>query len=326
LEIVRRKLIRALIPFAVVALLATGLFSWYTYSHASSPLITTGSNSVETLEIGDSSNPVSDVVFQSIGFLLFSTPILLVIYFVSHSKKFKAQQVAFKSGIMDKIVKFVDGSLVYTPRTGIQKEDFLSSNLFHQQPDRYSSQDMVSGTLGKTAMRFSQILAEREAVSSGKDKKWKVIFSGLFFIGDFSKNFEGKTFVLPDTAERLFGSLGVLFQKWTSRGEKLVSLENSEFEKLFAVYSTSPVEARYILSSSLMTRITEFRKKTGILHLAFVNSTIFIAIELKKRLFEPPLFKSMVNYEVIEEDYRYMALMAGVIEDLNLNTRIWTKE
>ena len=44
----------------------------------------------------------------------------------------------------------------------------------------------------------------------------------------------------------------------SSHGE-LVKLEDPEFEKSFVVYSGNQTEARYILSTSLMRRILDYK-------------------------------------------------------------------
>jgi hypothetical protein len=133
--------------------------------------------------------------------------------------------------------------------------------------------------------------------------------------------------VLADTAESAFGSLGTFFQKMNMSRPKLVKLEDIEFEKAFAVYGTDQIEARYILSTSLMQRIMEFRKKTGKnIAMSFIDSNVFIGIPVSKELFEAPLFSTLVSYPMIAEYYNYLAMCIGIVEDLDLNTRIWTKE
>jgi hypothetical protein len=145
-------------------------------------------------------------------------------------------------------------------------------------------------------------------------------------MANFNKKFKTETFILPDTAERLFGFLGKKLQEMTassSRGE-LVNLESPEFEKLFVVYGKDQIEARYILSPSLMERIVSFKNKTGKnIHMSFVDNNIFIAISYKKNLFEPRVFKTIIDLEPIQEYYEDIKLMTDIVEDLNLNLRIW---
>jgi hypothetical protein len=132
--------------------------------------------------------------------------------------------------------------------------------------------------------------------------------------------------VLPDTAERMLGKFGQNLQSMSSRGQ-LVKLENPEFEKEFCVYSDDQVEARYILSPSLMQRIVEFKRKWDTkIYMSFRDSKVYIAIKMNKNLFETRLFKSIEDFNFIEENIRFLILITGIVEDLNLNTRIWSKE
>ncbi len=145
-------------------------------------------------------------------------------------------------------------------------------------------------------------------------------------MADFNKNFIGHTLVLPDTAEKMLGKLGQNLQAFSSRGE-LIKLEDPEFEKEFCVYADDQVEARYILSPALMQRIVEFKRKWNTkVYLSFRDSKVYIAIKMDKNLFETRLFKSIVDYNFIEENIRFLILLTGIVDDLNLNTRIWTKE
>ena len=134
--------------------------------------------------------------------------------------------------------------------------------------------------------------------------------------------------VLPDTAQKLFGNwLGNLFQSWNFTRDDLIKLEDPEFERLFVVYGTDQIEARYILSTSLMKRIVDFKKKTGkTIHLSFINNEIYVAVSYNKNLFEPKIFKTLLDFNVIREYYSDLQLALGIIEELNLNTRIWSKQ
>jgi len=162
---------------------------------------------------------------------------------------------------------------------------------------------------------------------SNRKEHYTTIFKGVFFVADFNKHFKTHTLVLPDTAEKLLGKIGQSLQAMSgSRGE-LIKLEDPEFEKEFCVYGDDQIEARYILSPALMQRIVEFKRKWNTkVYLSFRDSKVYIAIKLNKNLFETRLFKSIVDYAFIEENIRFLVLLTGIVEDLNLNTRIWTKQ
>lgn len=236
----------------------------------------------------------------------------------------------FKLRIIRRIVEFMDPSLEYWPTGHISDVEFNSSRIFGQYPDRMRGDDLVWGKIGLTPIKFSEVHAEHETQTTDRygrrHRRYRTIFKGIFFMADFNKKFYGKTVVLPDTAERLFGGLGSLLQSLNrSRGE-LVKLDDPEFERHFVVYADDQIESRYVLSTSLMKRIVEFRKKTGKrLYLSFVGSQAFLAIAYRRSLFEPRVFSSITGFKHVREYFEDLQLALGIVEDLNLNTRIWTK-
>ena len=232
----------------------------------------------------------------------------------------------FKLLVIEKIIHFIDKDLSYQPNSCIPKSTFMLSKIFSTKPNRYKGDDLVSGKVGATRIQFSEIHAEHES-GSGKNRSRYTVFRGLFFIGDFNKDFRSRTVVLPDTAEKLFGRLGQKLQSLNIFRGQLIKLEDPEFERHFAVYGNDQIEARYILSTSLMERIIEFRKKTGRkIYLSFVGSMVFVAVSYTRRLFEPRIFRTLVAFEPVREYFEDLQLAIGIVDELNLNTRIWSKE
>lgn len=250
----------------------------------------------------------------------------------------KAYRRHFKGEVLSRLVALVDPSLRYDAASGIDRETFRASGIYRRGIDRYSCEDLFVGTVGATAFRFSEVHAEYKTTttdSKGRTRTtWHTIFKGIFFVADFNKHFHGQTFVLPDTAESTLGGIGRWFQelggKIDGRPGELVSLESPEFERLFVVHSTDQVEARYILSPSLMERLVQLRNETSAgLAVSFVNSCIYIAIPSTKNRFEPPSIWAATAELSLDELKRYMAdvrLAEDLVADLNLNTRIWSKQ
>ena len=145
----------------------------------------------------------------------------------------------------------------------------------------------------------------------------KSVFKGLFFRANFNKKLKGKTVVMPRILDANINSLKI------GKGQ-LIKLEDPEFNKLFTVYGNDQVEGRYILSTNLMAKLAQFRKKAGRnLYISFVENMIYIAIEYPEEIFEPRLFKSMLSLAPMREYFENIQLMLGIVEDLNLNKRIW---
>jgi predicted negative regulator of RcsB-dependent stress response len=235
----------------------------------------------------------------------------------------------FKHKVIRKIVEFIDpnGSFTYsfTPHHQSNYTPFLTSRLFADKaPDRFAEEDCVSGTLGQTHIFFSEIHAERKIRNAKRRRRYVTIFRGLFFQANFNKSFKGTTFIFPDFAERFLGGLGKALQFQKGRHGELIKLEDPEFERLFAVYGSDQIEARYILSTSLMQRLVDLRKKVKQeIYVAFVANQIYIGISDRKDLFEPRIFRSMVEFGPVQEYFETLRMMLSIVEDLNLNLRIW---
>lgn len=267
-------------------------------------------------------NPVGMIVLALVGVGL------VVLVGVLSSNGFVRD---FKVAVVGEIVKFVDSSLRYSPEDYIREGVFRSGRIFENRIDRYRGEDRVEGKVGATDVKFSEIHAEYKTVThDSKGRRhthWHTIFKGLYFVADFNKEFANLTVVLPDTAEKLFGFLGKSLQGLNFTRGQLIKLEDPEFEKEFVVYGDDQVEARYILSTSLMSRITEFKRKTRCpVYLSFVSSSVHVAVRTKRDMFEPRMLRTLLNFELVREYLEDLQLALGIVEDLNLNTRIWTKQ
>lgn len=262
------------------------------------------------------------------GVILIIASIFLAI---SHNRFYKQFKEQFKGKVIPAVVKFVDERLDYQPNRGLISE-YSASRIFTRGYDRYKAEDTISGKFESTDFAFGEVHTEYRQVTTdskgNRRESWHTIFQGMLFVSDFHKNFHGETMIDVDNMERFFGKLGRKFQQWNpSRPGDLIKLENPEFEKKFAVYSTDEQECRYILTPSMMERLLDMTKRINFkIAISFRNNQVYIAVFNNMDLFEPSVFGSLLK----EGDYRIiinmMKLMTGIIEDLNLNTRIWTKE
>lgn len=243
--------------------------------------------------------------------------------------KFFTYRQQFKKGVVLEIVQLINPVYHYDSDNHIDISVFNESRLFKKIPDRCFGDDFISGKIEKTDFEFSELKAAIKQVTTEDGKKstnWKPIFEGLFFHADFNKQIEGTTYVLPDTVEKLFGKVGQKLQKSFGRGD-LVKLENPAFEKEFKVYSTGQQEARYILTPTMMEAMINIKKKFNRkMHFSFTGERVYCAIEFSQGLFEPRIFKSGIQFKDIEEMYHLFGLIETIVHEMNLNTRIWTKE
>lgn len=223
----------------------------------------------------------------------------------------------YKTHIIPQVVEQYCTGGRYNAHDGIDERTFLSSNLFSPTPDRYHSEDLIEGCIGKTAFRFSEIVAQQKVTThtkSGTQTTWVDIFRGVMFVADFNKNFQGQTTLVPN----FWGS------KWLA-GKKRVELENPQLMKAFLVCSTDQTEARYLLTPALMERIMRlWERYPKQLSISFTGSCILVARSCKGNHYEASLWRN-IRY-CLRRDMALIDGMTSIVEELNMNTRIWSKE
>lgn len=302
-----------------------------------------GLTSLESKRKGIVNRILISVLILLVGFLFFILAqgndfafiiglVIVISSFVSFGfaiSKYKGYKKDFKYNIVSKIIECIDPDWKYDPELCISEHEYVQSRLFTKAWDRYSGDDLIHGVIDKTDFRLSELHTEYRTVTvdnkGRRSEHWHTIFKGLFAHADFNKNINGKTVVLPDVAERLFGKWGQKLQRNSSKGQ-LVKLENMEFEKYFVVYSDDQIEARYILTPVMMEAIVNIRKQFNKeIYVSFIGSRVYIAMSFSKDLFEPRLFRSGVRFVDIEQMYYQLNTISVIINEMNLNTRIWTK-
>lgn len=253
---------------------------------------------------------------KTFSLIIFVAAVFAFLIFVGSKS---AEVTAFyKKHIVSQVVDGLLPDAVYRPEWGVSEQLFCHCGLFSTVPDRYSSEDGVIGRVGKTDLRFSEVHAEERHVSvdsKGRRREyWTDIFNGFLFEADFHKEFRGHTVLYRDALIKF------------RLGERRVKLENEAFERCFDVYSTDEVEARYILSPSMMERLVALNDRlNGGITLSFYQSKVYIALPDSTNHFEASIWKRMTR-EKIEEEFRTVHDLIGIVDVLNLNTRIWTKE
>ena len=230
---------------------------------------------------------------------------------------------SYKQQVMPILLESIGPGFYYNPAGSIDEDEFKASGLY-RRPDRFKGQDYVAGQLDKTAFRFSLVHAEEEVETTSTDSdgntttetRYDTIFRGLIFSADFNKHFTGHTRVQA-------GGTGFL----SGLRSGLVKLEDPDFSKSFTVTSNDQVEARYILSPALMRRLLDLRNRFDTkVQAAFVGSRVMLAVPARMNLLQPRFFRRADNPEVVMGYLGFLQSAIGLVEDLNLNTRIWTKE
>jgi hypothetical protein len=262
----------------------------------------------------------SDIVF----FILFAG---FALGGVVYKLLIKDYTSGFKLKIIRPLIKAISNDLHYAPLYHVSETLFSHSRLFTQSVDRFRGNDHVKGDIDGIPFEFSDLHAEHKTKDSKGRTSWHTIFQGLFIVAEFNKHFKGNTVVVPDTAESTFGSLiGNWMQSNNYSRSDLIKMDDPSFEKEFAVYGTDQIEARYILTHAMMKRLMDLRKRAGEkIYVSFHGTHIYIAIDYRDDLFEPKLFSSLLDFKAAMAYIQTLHMATGIIKELKLNERLWSK-
>ena len=130
-------------------------------------------------------------------------------------------------------------------------------------------------------------------------------FRGMFGYCRLSRTFRGYVMLLPDHLENKIGYLAQTVQGMKDKyGAKFVHLEDTEFERLFAVYADDEVEARMVLTPAMMRKLTALRKSfCRDLMFAFNGNTLYYASDTPDGFLRPGR-KSLNDEHLLEQLYR----------------------
>ena len=270
---------------------------------------------------------LKNILFENLNFLAFIGIAYIGVGAFIYKFLTKDYTAEFKDKVIEPLILEIDRNLNYASALHVSQHLFQESQLFTSKPDRMSGNDFVNGEIDKVKIQFSDIHAEKRHKDSKGRESWSTIFKGLFIVSEFNKHFHGKTIVLPDSAQRSFGNLiGGWLQSNNVNRDELVKMDDVEFEKEFVVYSTDQIEARYILSHSLMKRLLTFKKRSKHpVYISFIGESIHMAIEYNKDLFEPSVFHSLLDYKIAMEYVQTLHLAISIIDELKLNEKLWSK-
>jgi len=245
-----------------------------------------------------------------------------------YKRMIKDYVLNFKFRIIAPLIKAIDDNLNYNASSHLSSHLFERSGLFKHELDRYSGNDLVQGSIDTIPLQFSDVHAEYETKNSKGQSSWHTIFQGLFIVADFNKEFHGVTIVLPDSAQKSFGNLiGTWLQSKNSTHGELIKMDDPEFEKHFVVYGSDQIEARYLLTPTMMKRILDFKYRSKQdLYISFKERQIHMAIAYNKDLFEPTVFGSLLDYKQAMEYIKTLHLAIGIVEELKLNQKLWSKQ
>lgn len=253
--------------------------------------------------------------------------IAISVFYYFRIQKYKEQ---YESVYKEKIVKAFFSKFYpdweYFPNKGISLKEFNNAYIFPERYTDFYSDDMVVGKVDKTNFVCSEVLLEyvrEDANGEGLDSTITV-FNGIFLIADFNKHLKAKTVLKPISYGR--GKLPLFESFFLERN--IIQLEDPVFNRNFRVFSTSQQEARYILTPNMMKILVDLKSKLNKrVHIGFHSDKVFFGIDYDRKLFSTHLLLSdHFDLDMIKDFISIFEVNKQLINELDLNTRIWTKD
>ena len=144
-------------------------------------------------------------------------------------------------------------------------------------------------------------------------------FRGMFASAKLEKEIKGSVVILPDHLEKHLDYLAKNIQSLKNvNNNKLVQLEDIEFERYFAVYASNEITARYVLTPAMMSRITELKKKYNRdIMLSFNGNQFYFAVSMPEGFLTLGKVSSSTD-EVLIDLYDNFTTARETLNDLNL--------
>src|SRR5699024_12439925 len=113
---------------------------------------------------------------------------------------------------------------------------------------------------------------------------------------------------------------------WASDNEvRSIGMEDPEFNRKFKTKTSNEIEAHYILTANFMEKLIAFRKRRRkAIDISFKGNKVEVAVSSKRGHFKASIFRFMKHGQV-KEVYEDLIFFFTIIEELDLNTRIWSK-
>lgn len=213
------------------------------------------------------------LVDSSSLFIILGCILIVVSIFIGIFLRLRREMYKLNKNIIEDIVKYItsDKNAIYEPNKRICIENIKDMELFNLDNLKYNGNNAISTNYNGNYMNFAdmeiyyykdKIKEEKAYDKDGKeyikktvDKVKKYVFDGCYISATLNKKIAEHIYLIPNNFADLIIN-GTLKDYITYSGEE-IQLENIEFSKKYKVYSDDEIQARYILSLSLMEKINK---------------------------------------------------------------------
>ncbi len=226
-------------------------------------------------------------------------------------------QSKIKSSLCKNIISFFDG-FNFAPEASVDSWDL---NRFELLPyyEKLKCENLITGKYRDVELGFVKISAKIET----SHEVLSAIYNGTVVKLNFNKQFKGHTLVKSDE-----GAVGNFLNNSKQSAEysslSRVELEDPEFEKIFQVFSSDQIEAKYLLTNSFLERLKTLHKFFGNdqTEACFYQESLILTFRNGTNLFEPTwLFTEVILIKECEKIIEQIGAIFDIIDILKLNEK-----
>lgn len=230
----------------------------------------------------------------------------------------------FKNSVVKSVLEDIFTDLVYDPNVGLKRAD-VSEVDFLYTGDRFSSDDYIEGTYKGVRVIQSDLHIERQdehVDSKGHTRtKYVTLFKGKWMIFEFNKSISSKIQIIQKGFKAQRGAVSRLLNS-----QSKVEMEDTDFNKRFAVYCPNAHDAFYVLTPALMEKIKEYEtSQDGKMIFAIVGNRLHVGVDNGRNDLEVST-SSKVDVEGMKNSIReQLELVLEVVNVLNLDNDLYKK-
>ena len=209
----------------------------------------------------------------------------------------------FKEKIVKPIIENEFEGGKYYPNSGLTKEQYNRGE-YKEHYDRFHSDDLVVAPLNIrdddiTTFTFSEVHTEYETTDSDGNTTYRTMFLGLAGSFDLSKSINTNLFIRSNG-------------RVTSWNKEKVSMDMSDFEKVFDVECSDKIFAMRILTPDIMTEILDLYKKHKYgFEISLIDNTVYMRLRTGT-MFEPNIFAKAMDYKTVEKYYLVLQALTNI--------------
>lgn len=173
--------------------------------------------------------------------------------------------------VIPEIIKGYKNDLTYEHKNGIGSHIYADAGFGLW--DTYHSEDLIKGKIHECPFSMAEVHTQDRYTDSDGDTHYRTLFRGTFAVIDLNKDF-GSWVNIVNNKIKIFSR------------DNYISLENTDFENIYDVFTGDKIKAMRLLTPDVTTRMIDIYNETGLyFEIKIVNKIMYI------RLYTSALFE-----------------------------------